>query len=139
MERIMLRWMLIILIAIFAIDTAVSAEAPVSKKRAVNAARQLPPGLPHQNYKYRTTITSPTHRSDLVVGPDLPGPLAPLSGVIAYIPTMFDRPLLLPGSSTIPGYYGAPSSFSYQGPYYGGPEVSYRNRLPYACGVYGYC
>ena len=46
---------------------------------------------------------------------------------------------LLPGSDTIPGYYGSPHSYDYQGPYYGGPYVSYWNRLPYACGVYGYC
>jgi hypothetical protein len=135
----MLRWMLTLLVAIFVIDSAASTETPVTKKRTAITTRQLPPGLPHKNYKYRTTIAPPTQRSEFVVVPDLPGPLAPLSGVIAYIPTMFDRPLLLPGSSTIPGYYGAPSSFSYQGPYYGGPEVSYRNRLPYACGVYGYC
>jgi len=46
---------------------------------------------------------------------------------------------LLPGSSTIPGYYGRAFDYDYQGPYYGGPYVGYWNRLPYACGVYGYC
>ncbi len=32
-------------------------------------------------------------------------------------------------------------SYSYDGPYYGGPYYGgpYWNRLPYACGVYGYC
>ena len=29
--------------------------------------------------------------------------------------------------------------YDYQGPYYGGPYVGYFWRLPYACGVYGYC
>ena len=24
-------------------------------------------------------------------------------------------------------------------PYYGGPYVSYGDRLPYVCGLYGYC
>ena len=47
-------------------------------------------------------------------------------------------PVLL-GSATLPGYYGLANSYDYPGPYYGGPEVSYWNRLPYACGVYGYC
>jgi hypothetical protein len=46
---------------------------------------------------------------------------------------------LLPGSSALPGYYGRAFDYNYQGPYYGGPYVSYWNRLPYACGVYGYC
>jgi hypothetical protein len=45
----------------------------------------------------------------------------------------------LPGSSTLPGYYGTNHSYSYDGPYYGGPYEPYWNRLPYACGVYGYC
>ena len=48
-------------------------------------------------------------------------------------------PVLL-GSATLPGYYGTTHSYDYQGPYYGGPGiVSTWNRLPYACGVYGYC
>jgi hypothetical protein len=29
--------------------------------------------------------------------------------------------------------------YDYQGAYYGGPYVGYWDRLPYACGVYGYC
>jgi hypothetical protein len=45
---------------------------------------------------------------------------------------------LLPGSSALPGYYGTHFSYEYH-PYYGGPNLSYWYRLPYACGVYGYC
>jgi hypothetical protein len=45
---------------------------------------------------------------------------------------------LLPGSSALPGYYGTAFSYEYH-PYYGGPNLSYWYRLPYACGVYGYC
>jgi hypothetical protein len=59
---------------------------------------------------------------------------------------VYDEPLisppttpLLPGSSTLPGYYGRPFDYYYQGAYYGGPYVGYYWRLPYACGVYGYC
>ena len=59
----------------------------------------------------------------------------------AAFPTSRFRPgtPLLPGSSTLPGYYGSSHSYEYQGPYYGGPNLSYWYRLPYACGVYGYC
>jgi hypothetical protein len=47
---------------------------------------------------------------------------------------------ILPGSSTLPGYYGRPFDYYYQGDYYGGgPYPGYFWRLPYACGVYGYC
>lgn len=47
---------------------------------------------------------------------------------------------ILPGSSTLPGYYGRPFDYYYQGAYYGGgPYPGYFFRLPYACGVYGYC
>jgi len=40
--------------------------------------------------------------------------------------------------------YGTPYTYraypyDYHGPYYGGPYVGYWDRLPYACGVYGYC
>jgi hypothetical protein len=36
-------------------------------------------------------------------------------------------------------YYGSPWSYYYAGAYYGGPNTSYMLRLPYACGLYGYC
>ena len=49
------------------------------------------------------------------------------------------RTPILPGSATLPGYYGSNHSYTDLGPYYGGPYTSYWNRLPYACGVYGYC
>jgi hypothetical protein len=36
--------------------------------------------------------------------------------------------------------YGSSWSYYYPGPYYGGPYVSaYVTRLPYVCGLYGYC
>jgi hypothetical protein len=38
------------------------------------------------------------------------------------------------------GYdYGSPWSYYNGGPYYGGPYVSDIVRLPYVCGLYGYC
>jgi hypothetical protein len=36
-------------------------------------------------------------------------------------------------------YYGSAWSYYYPGPYYGGPYTSYAVRLPYVCGLYGYC
>jgi hypothetical protein len=38
------------------------------------------------------------------------------------------------------GYnYGSPYSYFYNGPYYGGPYASDAPRLPYVCGLLGYC
>jgi len=49
----------------------------------------------------------------------------------------------LPGSYTLPGYYGRPFDYYYQGAYYGGEYsngyLTYFVREPYACGVTGYC
>ncbi|WP_420964255.1 hypothetical protein [Bradyrhizobium sp. B120] len=134
----MLRWILPLAIALFAISPADAADGPVVTKRAtVKAARQLPAGLPRRHYAYRTTITSPTYvrrgRQLVVVEPKV----IPLNSQ-PYIPIVRGEPLL-PGSSSLPGYYGNARSYSYLGPYYGGAYVDYWDRLPYACGVYGYC
>lgn len=125
-----------------------SATSPVAAKRAatkratVRAAGQLPPGLPRAHYKYRTTVApaAPLYvrrgralvveeQVDLQFSPVNPAP---------YASRLFGTPLL-PGSSTLPGYYGTSHSYSYDGPYYGGPYTPYWDRLPYACGVFGYC
>ncbi len=134
----MLRWILPLAIALSAIPPAEAADGPVPPKSAtVKAARQLPPGLPRRPYAYRTTITGPTYvrrgRQLVVVEPKV----IPLNSE-PYIPFVRGEPLL-PGSSSLPGYYGNSRSYSYLGPYYGGAYVDYWDRLPYACGVYGYC
>jgi hypothetical protein len=64
--------------------------------------------------------------------------ITPANGPGGYLENLPGTPIL-PGSSTIPGYYGRAFDYNYQGPYYGGPYVSYFWRLPYACGIYGYC
>ena len=48
---------------------------------------------------------------------------------------------LLPDPSWARGgyYYGSSWSYYYSGPYYGGPYTDYAFRLPYVCGLYGYC
>ena len=121
-------------------------EKPAAARRAaVRAASQLPPGLPRAHYNYRTTVVpaaAPLYvrrGRTLVVEEEDPDVLFTPVGVVPYAPRVFGTPLL-PGSSTLPGYYGTNHSYSYDGPYYGGPSYGpYWNRLPYACGVYGYC
>ncbi|KRR24334.1 hypothetical protein [Bradyrhizobium retamae] len=142
----MLRWTMSLLIATFAIGTAVAADAAAATKRAaVRAASKLPPGLPRAHYNYRTTVapgSAPLYvrrgRQLVVVAEDEPEVLIKPVGVVPYVPLIRGTPLL-PGSSTLPGYYGTSHSYSYDGPYYGGSYTPYWARLPYACGVYGYC
>lgn len=112
----MLRWMMPLAIALFAIPPAEAADVPGAAVKApptyVRVGRQL-----------------------VVVEPKVV--VVPLNSE-PYIPYVPGEPLL-PGSSSLPGYYGNSRSYSYLGPYYGGAYVDYWDRLPYACGVYGYC
>ena len=137
----MLRWIVPFLTAVFAVGTAAATDAPVATKSPVNrAASKLPPGLPRAHYKYRTTIAPaavPNGRRVYVEEePELL--FTPTDPSVPYIPPLAGS-ALLPGSSALPGYYGRAFDYDYQGPYYGGPYLSYWYRLPYACGVYGYC
>ncbi len=137
----MLRWMMPFLAVMFAFGAAQAADTPAPKGAAQRAARNLPAGLPRAHYKYRTSVAPaavPYGRQVYVEAePELL--FTPSDGSLPYIAPLPGTPIL-PGSSTIPGYYGRAFSYDYQGPYYGGPgTVSYWNRLPYACGVYGYC
>jgi hypothetical protein len=137
----MLRWTVTLIAVVAVVGTAAAAaEAPVVPKRgASRAASQLPPGLPRPHYKYRTTVAPPTYgRPVVVVETDPDVLITPAYGPGGYLDNLPGTPLL-PGSSTIPGYYGRAFDYDYQGPYYGGPYVGYWDRLPYACGVYGYC
>jgi hypothetical protein len=143
----MLRWMMPLLAAVFAIGSAEATDGPVATKRAAyRAAKQLPPGLPRPHYAYRTTVAPNTpppyvrRGRQLVVVEEDPAVLFTPVGVVPYAPLVNGEPIL-PGSSSLPGYYGNHFSYSYDGPYYGGPYYGgpYWNRLPYACGVYGYC
>jgi hypothetical protein len=128
-----------------AIGTADASDGPAATKRAAHrAASKLPPGLPRAHYNYRTTIVpaAPLYvrRGRQLVVAEEPDPdvLFTPVGVVPYAPLVYGVPIL-PGSSTLPGYYGTSHSYSYDGPYYGGPYTGYWYRLPYACGVYGYC
>jgi hypothetical protein len=126
-------------------DSTPAPKRAAPKNAAVRAASKLPPGLPRAHYNYRTTVApaaAPLYvrrGRTLVVEEEDPDVLFTPVGVVPYAPRVYGTPLL-PGSSTLPGYYGTNHSYSYDGPYYGGPSYGpYWNRLPYACGVYGYC
>jgi len=118
-------------------DRAVGSDKVIAPQVRHQARARLPAGLPRAHYRYRTTIAygAPVAPPPVVVYRD---PDVLFTPEVPYIPPLVGAPLL-PGSQTIPGYYGLPRAYDYQGPYYGGPYVSYWDRLPYACGVYGYC
>jgi len=137
----MLRWIMPFLVALFATGGTLAADSAAAPKHTGSrAAYNLPPGLPRAHYKYRTTVAPAPRpygrRVEAEAEPELL--FTRSSGLIPYIPPVVGTPLL-PGSSTLPGYYERAFSYDYQGPYYGGPYVGYWNRLPYACGIYGYC
>lgn len=108
--------MLPFLVATFAVGSTTEAASPTGKAAARRAASQLPAGLPRPHYRFRTTVARPTP--------------APYGGVI-YVAE--------PEVLFTPSLEHVPYDFHYDGPWYGGPHVGYWNRLPYACGVYGYC
>jgi hypothetical protein len=139
----MLRFAIAMLVAMVASGAAMGAEKPPIH-RGWHRAVRLPAGLPRSHYDFRTTIsyhapgTSPRYyaRRYHAYPPDVL--FTPAYAEVPAIPLLIGTPPL-PGSSTLPGYYGSPHSYDYQGPYYGGPYPGYWGRLPYACGVYGYC
>jgi hypothetical protein len=109
----MLRWIPPLAAAMFAVGLANAADLPNGYGKAPRHSR-----------------TTPVEKdSDLLFTPSEAFPR------VAFPP---HTPILL-GSATLPGYYGSSHSFDYQGPYYGGENINYRFRLPYACGVLGYC
>jgi hypothetical protein len=132
-----LRWKLLALLAIASSQVGFSQIAFGADQTAAPHSKHvarpnLPPGLPRPHYDYRTTIVK---AAPLPVNEQAePEPL--ISSFVWTTP-------LLPGSYTLPGYYGRPFDYYYQGAYYGGDYgngyETYFVRLPYACGVTGYC
>jgi len=118
----MLRSMLAVVVATAAAGAAMAADLG-PQHRGATVPRAAPPAYvrPH---------------AGVVDEPEVL--FTPSDGAVPYIPPLVGTPLL-PGSATLPGYYGSTHSYQYRGPYYGGPYVGYWDRLPYACGVYGYC
>jgi hypothetical protein len=141
----MLRWTIAIILAVVAIEPAVSADKTPAHRRWHRAAVMLPAGLPRSHYAFRTTIAydkpypasrSYAHRIHAYEPPDIL--FTPEHVGIAYIQPWIGAPLL-PGGPTLPGYYGTALSSYSPGPYYGDGYTGYWDRLPYACGVYGTC
>jgi hypothetical protein len=135
-EPAMLRCATLVLLTMATTGAALAADQIVVRHGKRDARHQLPAGLPRPHYKYKTTITygAPVAPPPVYADRD---PDVLFTPVVPYVAVVHAP--LLPGSSTLPGYYGSTYSYDYQGPYYGGPYVSYWDRLPYACGVYGYC
>ena len=134
----MSRFTIALLVAIAASGTAEGADRAVIRHGWHRTAVILPPGLPRPHYNFRTTISYdapyPYRRSyarPVYVDETAEVLFTPVYAEVPYLPPLIGVPL--------PGYYGSGYSFDYQGPYYGGPYVPYWDRLPYACGVYGYC
>src|SRR5881396_3108213 len=57
--------------------------------------------------------------------------------VVAYRSVEYSAPII--GFNLLPDPPWARGSYYYPGPYYGGPYTDYAFRLPYVCGLYGYC
>ena len=139
----MLRWIMPFLVATFALADTAEAVGPVGQAAARRAARQLPPGLPRANYKFRTTVAPPTPlpQARPAYFADEPEVLfTPSDGYVPYLPPAVGV-AWLPGYPAWSGNYGLPFDYDYQGPWYAGPDISYWNRQPYiyGCGLYGTC
>jgi hypothetical protein len=148
-EQAMLRFTIAILLGMAAGGTAMSADRHLARQgwhpRWHRTAVILPAGLPRRHYNFRTTISygppysyQRTYVRRFYTYEESEVLFTPAYADVPYIPPLIGTPML-PGSSSLPGYYGSSYSYDYQGPYYGGPYVNYWDRLPYACGVYGYC
>jgi hypothetical protein len=138
----MLRFTIALLAAVVASGTAESADralAPRIPHRGWHrAVVRLPPGLPRPHYRFRTTISYDRPAPQLTVY-EVPARLyAPVYADVPYFRPVTGA-LMLPGASTLPAYYGSAYTYEDLGAYYDGAYVPYWDRLPYACGVYGYC
>jgi hypothetical protein len=141
-EPTMLRWVVLFLVTVAAIKPAMGADESVATPERRHATK-IPAGVarPHSKIKMATTPHPAPRRdrADRSYAEETPDLLfTPAEGIVRRVVPWFHAPVL-PGSSTLPGYYGSTHSYDYQGSYYGGPNPGTWDRLPYACGVYGYC
>jgi hypothetical protein len=136
----MLRFTVALLVAVFVSGTAMSADHGLPRRAHHGWHRTaviLPAGLPRPHYRFRTTISYQPSVPRLSVYENPRLLYSPDYAEVSYVQPLIRT--LLPRSSALPGYYGSIHSYEYDSPYYGGPYVGYWDRLPYACGVYGYC
>src|SRR5260370_32155848 len=121
----MLRFTFPIVRARLAGGTAGGAEQVVARHGVHRPAVILPAGLPRPHYKFRTTISyGPRYSYQRAYvrpfyGYESDVLFTPVYADVPYIPPLIGTPFL-PGSWTLPGYYGWPYSYDYRGPYYGG-------------------
>jgi hypothetical protein len=115
----MWRLAIALLAAVVASGTAESADRAVAARGWHRTVAMLPAGLPRAHYRFRTTISygapypyRPPYGPRLTVYESPPQLYAPVYADVPYIPPL---------------------------PYYGETYVPYWDRLPYACGAYGYC
>jgi hypothetical protein len=138
----MLRWMVLFLIVVAATRPAKGADGSVAAPERRHVAK-TPAGVarPHSKIKMTTAplTASRRDRADRSHAEETSDLLFTPTDVFVRRVLPFVHAPVLPGSSTLPGYYGSSHSYDYQGPYYGGPNPGTWDRLPYACGVYGYC
>jgi hypothetical protein len=119
----MLRFAIALLVALAVTGSAMGADRSFSHRGRHGTTVILPPGLPRPHYNFRTTISYeapyPYPRryyayEETVFTPAYIG--------VPNVTPWFGTPLL-PGSSTLPGYYGSAYTYEYQSPHYGGPYV----------------
>jgi hypothetical protein len=135
----MFRCTIPLVVAIAAVGTAAGPDQAFARRGVYGAAARLPAGLPRPHYNFRTTVSwaAPSSyrrpHAPRVSAYETPDVLfTPNYLAVPYIPPLIGAPLL-------PGYYGSAYFYDYPDAYYGGRYVGYWDRLPYACGVYGYC
>ena len=116
----MLRFAVALLAAVVTSGTAESADRALVHPRWHRTVR-LPAGLPRPHYHFRTTITYAAPYTYRRPWPPLSVYEAPalLCAPVAYVDIPYAAPMLV-----------APAR---------DPYVPDGDRLPYACGVYGYC
>ena len=120
----MLRWTIALLLTIATSGAACAADQIATAHPKRHPSGKLPAGLVRPHDADRTAIVE-----------GAPPPAERDSDALISMPST----PLLPGSAALPGYYGRPFDYSYQGAYYGGADEGHFFRLPYACGIYGYC
>ena len=135
----MFRWTIPLVVAIAAVGTTAGADEAFARRGVYRAAARLPAGLPRPHYNFRTTISWAAPASYLppyappVYAYETPDVLfTPSYVAVPYIPPLLGAPLL-------PAYDEPAYPYGYAGAYDSGSYVGYWDRLPYACGVYGYC
>jgi hypothetical protein len=122
----MSRFIIAFLVAVATSGTAESADHALPRHGWHRTTVLLPAGLPRRHYNFRTTISY-----------DAPYPYRRPNSHPVYV---YETPevLFTPVYPEVP-YMLSPYTFDDQGTYYGDSYVPYWDRLPYACGVYGYC